>query len=65
MASTQKQKIAFGGSVVGSLNALLPGSPAFVASVSITRACHKAVKPSSSSRQVVACFPWSLPPFRK
>jgi transposase len=49
----------------GSSNALLPGSSAFVASVAITRACHRAVKPLSSSRQVVACFPWSLPPFRK
>ncbi len=65
MASTQKQKTTSGGSVAGLLNAPLPGSPAFVVSVAITRAALRAVRPSSSSRQAVACFPWLLPPFLK
>jgi hypothetical protein len=41
MASTQKQKTAFGGSVVGSLSAVLPGWLAFVAWHVIMNACQR------------------------
>ena len=60
MASTQKQKTAFGGSVAGSLSAALPGSRAGVGSAAIMRACLKAPRPLSSSRPAIACSPSSL-----
>ncbi len=49
MASTQKQKTAFGGSVAGSLSGRLPGSPRGVGSRKTTKCSRAAKKPGSTS----------------
>jgi len=65
MATTRKQKTASGGSVAGSLNGPMPGSPIIVASLAILRARTPAVKPSSILRCPGSWWPGWLAPVPK
>ncbi len=48
MASTQKQKTAFGGSVAGSLSERLPGSAPGVGSLKTMKCSHPVKRPGST-----------------
>jgi len=68
MATTQKQKTASGGSVAGSLNALIPGSIARDACWCAGRSLTLPMKPSciwpvvcSAFNTVIAFFPYRFP----